>query len=104
MIDIRTLVPLDEDTIFNSIAKTNHLIVVNEAPMTCGFAGEIIARVAEKAFELLGCASHAYHPIGHAGSVGKAVGALRFAERGKAGRGSVEDRQVLKPVTVASDG
>lgn len=53
VIDIRTLVPLDEDTIFTSIAKTNRLIVVNEAPMTCGFAGEIVARVAEKAFEYL---------------------------------------------------
>jgi len=53
VIDIRTLVPLDEDTIFNSIAKTNRLIVVNEAPMTCGFAGEIVARVSEKAFEHL---------------------------------------------------
>jgi len=56
VIDIRTLVPLDEDTIFTSIAKTNHLIVVNEAPMTCGFAGEIIARVSEKAFEYLDAA------------------------------------------------
>ncbi|MDR3691214.1 MAG: alpha-ketoacid dehydrogenase subunit beta [Fimbriimonas sp.] len=53
VIDIRTLVPLDEDTIFTSIAKTNHLIAVNEAPMTCGFAGEIVARVSEKAFEYL---------------------------------------------------
>jgi len=53
VIDIRTLVPLDEDTIFTSIAKTNRLIVVNEAPMTCGFAGEIIARVVEKGFEYL---------------------------------------------------
>ena len=53
VIDIRTLVPLDEDTIFTSIAKTNRLIVVNEAPMTCGFAGEIVARVAEKGFEYL---------------------------------------------------
>jgi len=53
VIDIRTLVPLDEDTIFTSIAKTNRLIVVNEAPMTCGFAGEIVARVSEKAFEYL---------------------------------------------------
>jgi len=56
VIDIRTLVPLDEDTIFSSIAKTSHLIVVNEAPMTCGFAGEIIARVSEKAFEYLDAA------------------------------------------------
>ena len=56
VIDIRTLVPLDEDTIFTSIAKTSRLIVVNEAPMTCGFAGEIIARVSEKAFEYLDAA------------------------------------------------
>jgi len=53
VIDIRTLVPLDEETIFRSLAKTNRLVVVNEAPMTCGFAGEIIARVTEKAFDLL---------------------------------------------------
>ena len=56
VVDIRTLVPLDEDTIFTSIAKTNRLIVVNEAPMTCGFAGEIVARVTEKAFEYLDAA------------------------------------------------
>jgi 2-oxoisovalerate dehydrogenase E1 component beta subunit len=53
VIDIRSLVPLDEETIFNSIAKTSRIIVVNEAPMTCGFAGEIVARVATKAFDLL---------------------------------------------------
>jgi pyruvate/2-oxoglutarate/acetoin dehydrogenase E1 component len=53
VIDIRTLVPLDEETILNSIAKTNRLVVVNEAPMTCGFAGEIVARVADKGFEYL---------------------------------------------------
>lgn len=53
VIDIRTLVPLDEETIYTSLAKTNRLVVVNEAPMTCGFAGEIIARVSEKAFDLL---------------------------------------------------
>jgi pyruvate/2-oxoglutarate/acetoin dehydrogenase E1 component len=53
VIDIRSLVPLDEETIFNSIAKTNRVIVVNEAPMTCGFAGEILARITTKAFHLL---------------------------------------------------
>ena len=53
VIDIRSLVPLDEETIFTSLAKTNRLIVVNEAPMTCGFAGEIVSRVSEKAFDLL---------------------------------------------------
>ncbi len=53
VIDIRTLVPFDEDSILHSIGKTNRLIVVNEAPMTCGFAGEIIARISEKGFDLL---------------------------------------------------
>ena len=53
VIDIRTLVPLDEEGIFASLAKTNRLIVVNEAPMTCGFAGEIVARAMTKAFDLL---------------------------------------------------
>lgn len=53
VIDIRSLVPLDEATIFESLAKTNRIVTVNEAPMTCGFAGEILARVAEKAFHLL---------------------------------------------------
>lgn len=53
VIDIRTLVPLDEDTILESIAKTNRIVVVNEAPKTCGFAGEIVARVADLGFEYL---------------------------------------------------
>ncbi|MCU0316737.1 MAG: alpha-ketoacid dehydrogenase subunit beta [Fimbriimonadaceae bacterium] len=53
VIDIRSLVPLDEETILTSLAKTNRLLCVNEAPMTCGFAGEILARMAEKAFHLL---------------------------------------------------
>ncbi len=53
VIDIRTLVPLDEETIYQSIAKTNRVVVVNEAPMTCGFAGEIVARISTNAFDLL---------------------------------------------------
>lgn len=53
VIDIRSLVPLDEETIIESLKKTNRLVVVNEAPMTCGFAGEIMSRMTEKAFEYL---------------------------------------------------
>jgi 2-oxoisovalerate dehydrogenase E1 component beta subunit len=53
VIDIRSLVPLDEETIYTSLAKTNRVVVVNEAPMTCGFAGEIVARIANNAFDLL---------------------------------------------------
>lgn len=53
VLDVRTLVPLDEEAILRSIAKTHRLIVVNEAPMTCGFAGEIVARITEKGFQYL---------------------------------------------------
>jgi pyruvate/2-oxoglutarate/acetoin dehydrogenase E1 component len=53
VIDIRSLVPLDEETIYNSLAKTNRVVVVNEAPQTCGFAGEIVARITNDAFDLL---------------------------------------------------
>jgi pyruvate/2-oxoglutarate/acetoin dehydrogenase E1 component len=53
VVDLRTLVPLDEDTVFASLEKTSRVVVVNEAPMTCGFAGELLARITEKAFHLL---------------------------------------------------
>lgn len=53
VIDIRSLVPLDEETILNSIGKTNRVVVVNEAAMTCGFAGEIVSRICDKGFDLL---------------------------------------------------
>jgi 2-oxoisovalerate dehydrogenase E1 component beta subunit len=53
VIDLRSLVPLDEDAIFKSLAKTSRVVVVNEAPMTCGFAGEVVARIATKGFDLL---------------------------------------------------
>jgi 2-oxoisovalerate dehydrogenase E1 component beta subunit len=53
VIDVRSLVPLDEETIYNSIGKTNRVLVVNEAPMTCGFAGEIVARITTNVFDLL---------------------------------------------------
>ena len=53
VIDLRSLVPLDEETVIESVKKTSRLLVVNEAPMTCGFAGEVLARMSEKAFEYL---------------------------------------------------
>ena len=53
VIDLRSLVPLDEDTIMTSIRKTNRALVVHEDTRTGGFAGEIIARINEQAFEWL---------------------------------------------------
>jgi pyruvate/2-oxoglutarate/acetoin dehydrogenase E1 component len=53
VIDLRTLVPLDKDTILGSIAKTHKLVIVHEAVKTGGFGGEIAALVAEEGFDLL---------------------------------------------------
>ena len=49
VIDVRTLSPLDDETIINSVKKTGRCVVVNEGPRSCGFAAEIIARINEKA-------------------------------------------------------
>jgi len=53
VIDPRTLVPLDKETIINSVAKTGRLVIVDSANRTCNAAAEIAAIVAEEAFESL---------------------------------------------------
>jgi pyruvate/2-oxoglutarate/acetoin dehydrogenase E1 component len=50
VVDPRTLFPLDIDTIVASVAKTSRLVVAHEAPERGGFAAEVIAQVADKAF------------------------------------------------------
>jgi 2-oxoisovalerate dehydrogenase E1 component beta subunit len=53
VIDLRTLLPLDGETILDSVKKTNRLLVVHEDTRTGGIAGEIAAIVCESAFEHL---------------------------------------------------
>jgi len=50
VVDLRTLVPLDEATILASVKKTGRLIIAHEACKTGGFGGEIAAVVAAKGF------------------------------------------------------
>lgn len=50
IVDLRTLWPVDIDTIVASVKKTGRVIVVHEAPKTCGFGAELIALVNEKCF------------------------------------------------------
>lgn len=49
VIDLRSLVPLDLDTILESVRKTGRVVIVYEAPKTCGFGAELSALIAEKA-------------------------------------------------------
>jgi 2-oxoisovalerate dehydrogenase E1 component beta subunit len=49
VIDLRTLLPFDIDTILASVRKTGRVVVVHEAPRTCGFGAELAATIQEKA-------------------------------------------------------
>lgn len=53
VIDPRTLVPLDEECILDSVTRTNRLVVVHEAVERCGWGAEIVAIVADKAIGYL---------------------------------------------------
>lgn len=50
VIDLRTLVPLDFETVLASIRKTGKLLIAHEAARNCGFGAELAARAAEEAF------------------------------------------------------
>jgi pyruvate dehydrogenase E1 component beta subunit len=53
VIDLRSLVPFDYETVMASVRKTGRAVVVSEAPVTGSFAAEIAARIAEEDFESL---------------------------------------------------
>jgi acetoin:2,6-dichlorophenolindophenol oxidoreductase subunit beta len=49
VVDLRTLRPFDLETVLTSVRKTNRIVVVEEGPLTGGWAGEVLASVAEHA-------------------------------------------------------
>lgn len=49
VIDLRTISPMDDETIISSVKKTGRVVIIHEAPKTCGLGAEIIARINEKA-------------------------------------------------------
>ncbi len=50
LIDLRTIYPIDEDTIAQSVEKTGRCVIVHEAPKTCGMGAEIATIIQEKCF------------------------------------------------------
>ena len=50
VIDLRSLSPLDSDTVLDSVRRTGRLVVVHEAPVTLGLGSELAARLTEQAF------------------------------------------------------
>ncbi|GEM82343.1 MULTISPECIES: alpha-ketoacid dehydrogenase subunit beta [Meiothermus] len=53
VIDLRTLVPWDKETVLNSVAKTGRLLMISEAPRTASVASEVAATVSEELFDQL---------------------------------------------------
>jgi len=53
VIDLRSIVPWDRETIADSVRKTSRLVVVHEARRTCGFGAEVAAWASEELFEWL---------------------------------------------------
>jgi pyruvate/2-oxoglutarate/acetoin dehydrogenase E1 component len=53
VVDPRTILPLDEEIILKSVAKTGKVVIVHEAPTFGGFGGEIAALLADKGFDYL---------------------------------------------------
>lgn len=75
VIDLRSLLPLDTDTILKSVKKTNRVLVVHEDKVFSGFGGEIAAQIAADAFEYLDA------PIKRVGATFTPVGFNRILER-----------------------
>ncbi|HOO84392.1 MAG TPA: thiamine pyrophosphate-dependent enzyme [Prolixibacteraceae bacterium] len=75
VIDLRSLVPLDKETILNSIKKTNKAMVVHEDKVFAGFGSEITSTIMEEAFEYLD------GPVKRVGSTFTPVGFNRILEK-----------------------
>ncbi|WP_321306748.1 thiamine pyrophosphate-dependent enzyme [Marinifilum fragile] len=75
VIDLRSLIPLDKETVLKSVAKTNKVLVVHEDKVFSGFGAEISAMITEEAFEKLDA------PVKRVGSTFTPVGFNRILER-----------------------
>ncbi|BDU77780.1 alpha-ketoacid dehydrogenase subunit alpha/beta [Mesoterricola sediminis] len=75
VVDLRSLNPLDTETIFASVKKTHRAIVVHEDKIFGGFGGEVAAQITEQCFPWLDA------PVGRVGSTFTPVGFNRILER-----------------------
>jgi len=75
VVDLRSLIPLDEEAILESVQKTNKVLVVHEDKVFGGFGGELSAIVTEKAFKYLDA------PVKRVGSPFTPVGFNRILEK-----------------------
>jgi len=83
VIDLRTIVPLDMETVLESLNKTGRLLIVDEGYAMCGIGGEIAASVGEMAFDSLDAPVARLHmePVAHPFSPGLENAALPNADK-----------------------
>jgi 2-oxoisovalerate dehydrogenase E1 component len=53
VIDLRSIAPLDEELIYNSVHKTSRIVIAHEDSLSMGFGAEIAARIAQYCFDSL---------------------------------------------------
>jgi len=75
VIDLRSLIPLDKETILNSVKKTNKALVVHEDKTFSGFGGEVVSLIIAEAFEFLDA------PVKRVGSTFTPVGFNRILKK-----------------------
>jgi len=75
VIDLRSLLPLDEEAILKSVTKTNRVVVVHEDKIFGGFGGEVAALISDKAFKRLDA------PVKRIGATFTPVGFNRILEK-----------------------
>jgi 2-oxoisovalerate dehydrogenase E1 component len=68
VIDLRTIVPMDDEMVFNSVRKTNRVLVLHEDSLTLGWGAEVVARIAANCFD------HLDAPVLRAGAKDSFVG------------------------------
>ena len=75
VVDLRSLIPLDEETVLNSVKKTNRALVIHEDKVFAGFGGEVVSIIAEEAFQYLDA------PVRRIGATYTPVGFNRILEK-----------------------
>ena len=75
IVDIRSLIPLDKETILNSVKKTSRALVVHEDKVFGGFGGELVSIITDEAFSFLDA------PVKRVGSSFTPVGFNRILEK-----------------------